>query len=93
MVTDTLGTGHMIRQPRPVYPKDAKKARIEGAVTLDIRITKTGDVAEVHVVSGPPALVPAAVDAVRQWQYTPTCLNGEPVEVKTRILVPFTLRQ
>jgi protein TonB len=83
----------MIRQPMPVYPAQARKARIEGTVALDIVVSKSGDVREIHVVSGPPALVPVAVEAVKQWQYAPRYLNGEPVEIKTRILVPFTLHQ
>jgi protein TonB len=67
----------MIRQARPVYPKAAKAARVEGVVRLAIRITKTGEVEDTQVVSGRPELVGAAVDAVRQWQYAPTYLNGE----------------
>ena len=56
-------------------------------------IAKTGEVREIHVISGHPMLVAAAVDAVKSWRYTPTSLNGELVEIKTRILVPFTLHQ
>jgi protein TonB len=83
----------MIRQPRPVYPKAAKQARVQGVVHLNIVVAKSGEVTEVHVLSGHPALVPAAVDAVRQWQYAPTYLNGEPVEIKTTVDVNFTLNQ
>ena len=93
MVSDTLGTGRMIRQPRPVYPKEARKAHIEGIVSLDILISKAGEVREIRVLSGHPALTPAAVEAVKQWKYAPTYLNGEPVEVRTQIDVPFTLHQ
>ena len=90
MVGDYLGTGRMIRQPRWVYPKAAKEARIQAVVHLSIVITKTGEVKEIHVLSGPSALVSAAVDAVKQWQYAPTYLNGEPVEIRTTVQVPFT---
>ena len=93
VVGDHLGTGHMIRQPRWVYPKAAKEARIQGVVRLSIVITKTGEVKEIHVLSGHPALVSAAVDAVKQWQYSPTYLNGEPVEIKTTVDILFTLNQ
>jgi TonB family protein len=78
VVGDRLGNGRMIRQPRPVYPKAAKKARIQGVVRLNIVIAKNGEVKEIQVVSGQPALVPAAIKAVEQWQYPPMYLNGEP---------------
>jgi protein TonB len=83
----------MIRQPRPVYPTTAKEARIQGVVHLSIVVATTGEVKEIHVLSGYPALAPAAVDAVKQWQYSPTYLNGEPVEIKTTVDIPFTLNQ
>ena len=66
---------------------------MEGVGALDIVIAETGEVREIHVVSGHPMLVPAAVDAVKNWQYTPSLLDGKPIEIKTRILVPFTLHQ
>ena len=54
-------------------------------------IDKEGKVAELQVVSGHPLLVQSARDAVRQWRYEPTLLNGEPVEVDTTITVTFTM--
>ena len=92
-VGERLGAPRMIRYSRPGYPKEAKKAHIEGEVALDIVIAKTGEVREIHVISGHSMLVAAAVDAVKSWRYTPTSLNGELVEIKTRIIVPFTLHQ
>jgi outer membrane biosynthesis protein TonB len=62
-------------------------------VKLDVVVTKTGEAGELHLVSGNPALVPAAIEAVRQWRFAPCRLNGEPIEVKTEIIVPFTLTQ
>ena len=93
MIGDHLGTGNMIRQPRPRYPRAAKEARIQGVVHLSVVVAKTGEVKEIHVLSGHPALERAAVDAVKQWQYSPTFLNGEPVEIKTSVDIPFTLNQ
>lgn len=81
----------LIHQVRPVYPPEAKKAGIEGLVQLDALIDKEGNVAELEVVSGPEALVQAAVDAVRQWRYEPTYVDGKAVEVRTRIDVNFVL--
>jgi protein TonB len=83
----------LVRQPRPVYPPLAKQARIQGVVKLSAIISKDGTVQHLEVISGHPLLVPAALEAVKQWVYQPTLLNGEPVEVQTQIDVNFTLSQ
>ena len=83
----------MIHGVRPAYPKEARRAHIEGVVKLNIVVTKTGEVTEFHVISGNPILVPAAIGAVKQWRYAPCHVNGEPVEIKTQVDVPFTLSQ
>jgi TonB family protein len=75
----------------PKYPDEAKKARIQGTVVLDATISKKGDVENLQITSGHPILVPAAIDAVKQWKYKPFLLNGKPVEVQTQIEVKFTL--
>lgn len=82
---------NLLQAPRPVYPPLAKQARIQGAVKLEAVISKDGAVENVTVLSGHPLLVPAALDAVKQWVYRPTLLNGNPVEVITQIDVNFTL--
>jgi len=81
----------LVKKVQPVYPPDAKAARIEGAVQLEAIIAKDGTVANLKVLSGPPELAAAALEAVRQWQYQTTLLNGDPVEVVTQINVNFTL--
>jgi protein TonB len=83
----------LIHYVRPIYPKEAKRARIQGEVKLALVVTRTVEVSELHPVSGNPILVPAAMEAVRQWRYAPCRLNGEPVEVKGETVVPFTLNQ
>jgi periplasmic protein TonB len=83
----------LIRQPKPVYPPLAKQARISGVVKLNAIIGKDGTIQNLTVASGHPLLVPAAMEAVKQWVYQPTLLNGEPVEVVTQIDVNFTLSQ
>jgi len=83
----------LIRQPHPVYPPLAKQARIQGTVKLSAIISKDGTIQHLEVISGHPLLVPAALEAVKQWVYQPTLLNGEPVEVITQIDVNFTLSQ
>jgi len=81
----------LINRPTPVYPPLAKQARIQGTVRLQAIIAKDGSINQLEVQSGHPLLVQSALDAVRQWRYQPTLLNGEPVEVVTTIDVVFTL--
>jgi protein TonB len=81
----------LIRQVQPVYPPLAKQARIEGMVALKATIAKDGTVQDVTVVSGHPLLLQAAMDAVKQWIYQPTLLNGQPMELSTQINLNFAL--
>jgi protein TonB len=83
----------LIRQPKPIYPPLAKQARIQGVVRFNAIIGKDGTIQNLQLVSGHPLLAPAATEAVKQWVYQPTLLNGEPVEVVTQIDVNFTLSQ
>jgi protein TonB len=80
-----------IDRVQPVYPAIARAAHVQGTVVLHAIIAKDGTVQQLQLVSGPPLLVNSAMDAVRQWRYSPTELNGEPVEVDTTIQVVFTL--
>jgi TonB family protein len=81
----------MVKQVQPKYPKAAKKAGIEGTVILHVIIAKDGTVKELQYVSGPKELMQPAMDAVRQWIYQPTLLNGQPVEVDSTVSIIFTL--
>jgi TonB family protein len=81
----------IVHKVNPVYPEDAKKARIEGKVQLEAVIGKTGEVEQLKVISGPKELQQSARDAVRQWIYKPFLLNGTAVEVKTTISVVYSL--
>lgn len=81
----------LMNRVQPVYSPLARAARVSGTVTLHAIIGKDGTVQQLQAVSGPPLLVQSALDAVRQWRYRPTLLNGEPVEVDTTIEVIFTL--
>ena len=82
---------NLIRQVRPVYPPLARQARIQGTVKLTAIIAKNGSIEKLEVLSGHPLLVPSALQAVKQWRYKPTLLNGQPVEVVTQVDVNFTL--
>jgi protein TonB len=82
---------NLIYQVTPVYPFLAKQARVEGVVTLEAIITRQGAIQSLRVLSGHILLNEAALEAVKQWRYRPTLLNGEPVEVITNIVVTFRL--
>jgi periplasmic protein TonB len=81
----------IVNQVRPIYPKLASASRVGGVVRLKAVISKDGRINNLTLISGHPLLVQAAMDAVRQWTYKPTVLNGNPVEVDTEIDVNFTL--
>jgi TonB family protein len=81
----------LVRKVDPVYPSQARAERIEGDVTVQITIDKTGQVTDATAVEGNPVLAKAAMEAVLQWAYQPTLLNGDPVEVVTTVSVPFRL--
>jgi|SwirhisoilCB2_FD_contig_81_4392054_length_1293_multi_3_in_0_out_0_1 protein TonB len=90
-VSQGVQASKLISQPKPNYPPIAKQARVQGQVVLQAVISKNGTIENLKVVSGHPMLTQAALDAVRNWRYQPTVLNGEPVEVETTINVNFSL--
>lgn len=83
--------GKLLNRVQPVYPALARQTRIQGVVRLHTILQKDGTVQQLEVITGHPLLVLAAMDAVRQWRYEPTLLNGEPVEVDTTVDVVFAL--
>lgn len=86
-------TAKIVQKVQPVYPPLARQTRIQGTVRLHAIIGKDGLVKQLEVISGHPALLQSALDAVRKWQYEPVLLNGEPVEVDTTIDVIYALNQ
>lgn len=94
-----IRVGGKIKEPKklfevkPVYPEIARKARIEGVVILECTIDKGGNVKNIKVLRGlPMGLTEAAVNAVKQWRYEPSTLNGKPVEVLMTVTVTFRLQ-
>jgi protein TonB len=89
--------GGQIKEPKklknvsPVYPDIAKQARVQGVVILECTISPQGRVSDVKVLRGIPLLDQSAIDAVKQWVYTPTLLNGVPVPVIMTVTVNFKL--
>jgi len=89
--TSSILQGMLIHQVQPVYPQIARTARIQGEVVIAAVISKAGTMSDLHVLHGPPMLVTAAMEAVKQWRYKPYILNDQPIEVETQITVNFTL--
>ena len=84
----------LVHQASPVYPPSAQAAGIEGTVLLQAIVSKQGTLSHLTALNSvDPQLVQAAIDAVQQWTYQPTLLNGRPVQVVTTITVNFSLRQ
>src|SRR5258708_3883310 len=91
-VSQGVTKGLLISRVVPAYPPLAQQARIQGVVVMTALIDKGGNVQNLQVVSGPPLLAPAAIEAVKQWRYKPFLLNGQPVEVETTVTVNFHVR-
>jgi len=87
-----VAQANLVRRVAPVYPPLARAAHVQGVVLLQTSIDKTGQVADVSVLSGHPLLNDAAVEAVQQWTYQPVLLNGQPVDVVTTVTVNFVLQ-
>jgi protein TonB len=90
-VSEGVQAARLISGPKPAYPPLAKAARIQGIVKMQALIARDGAVRNLQATSGPPLLIKAALEAVRQWRYQPTSLSGTAVEVETEIEVIFTL--
>lgn len=90
-ISSGVAQGMLLQKSSPVYPPIAKTARVSGTVVLQATISKTGLIENLRVLSGPPMLQKAAVDAVRSWRYKPYMLDSQPVEVDTTVSVVFSL--
>jgi len=90
-ISQGVTKGLLIHRVEPTYPTLARAARVQGEVVLSAVIDVNGQITNLQLVSGHPMLVPAALEAVRQWRYKPYLLNGTPVEVETTITVIFSL--
>ena len=79
----------LISSSLPIYPLGARQANVEGDVVVNTTIDKSGSVVGMKVVSGPPLLRQAALDALRRWKYEPSRLNGQPVAVEMQVTIKF----
>ena len=91
-MSEGVEEAQLISRVEPRYPPLAMQIHLEGTVRLHAIISREGSISSLEVVSGHPLLVQAALDAVRQWRYHPTMLDGDPVDVETTITVTFQLR-
>ena len=89
-VSASVMDGHLLSAPLPDQPRVPASAGSKGVVVMEANISSTGQVEDVHVLGGSPALRFAAIDAVRSWQYKPYLVNGHPTEVRTIIRVDFS---
>jgi protein TonB len=80
-----------VKDVKPVYPAIARSARVSGVVTIEATIGPDGKVVDAQVVKSVPMLDQAALDAVRQWEYTPPLVNGKPTSVIMTVTINFTL--
>ena len=87
-----LASGLIVHKVDPLYPPLARQARIQGTVTLQALIDRNGNIESLQLISGHPMLVTAAIEAVKQWKYTPYMLDGKAVRVQTQVQVSFTLQ-
>jgi len=92
-IPDSVASGMIDSSLQPVYPPEAKKAKVSGTVKLDATIGSDGIVKELKVISGPELLQQAALDTVKNWRYRPYLVEGKPTEIRTTINVIFTLAQ
>lgn len=92
-VIPQIAANRLMKRVPPKYPARAKAQHIEGAVVLKVNIDKEGDVSDAKLISGPSELVPASIEAVKQWKYDPYILNGFPVAMETQVTVNFTLEE
>ena len=90
-VGGNVQAANFVKKVEPVYPEDARKARVSGLVRFTVIVNRDGTIRNIQLVSGHPLLVDAAKDAVAQWVYRPTSLDGHPVEVITTVDVNFVL--
>ncbi len=93
VIITTIEPAMLLRRVEPVYPPLARQIHREGRVELRAIISTDGTIQSLEAVGGDPMFFPSALDAVRQWRYRPTILNGAPVEVETRITVIYTLQR
>jgi len=83
--------GKLVSHGEPYYPAEARRRHVEGIVEISAVVGSRGEITSADVVAGPPLLAAAAVEAIRDWRYEPTFINGDPVQVRNDIILVFRL--
>jgi TonB family protein len=92
-VPEATAQRELLHRVEPEYPDAARQQNVQGRVMLEVHIGMDGSVQDVEVVSGPPVLAQASIDSVKQWRFKPRVVNGQPVEMQTRVTFDFELPQ
>jgi TonB family protein len=92
-VTEAEARQHLLQHNDPIYPPIAQAARVEGDVEIEIVVDVTGRIVSETIASGPPMLRPSALDAVKQWTFTPFQADGAPVRTSATLTIPFHLKK
>jgi len=90
-VSPEMAEGSLVHRVEPDYPEEARRQQMQGAVVLEVRTGRDGAVEEAKVLSGEPLLADAAMAAVKQWRFRPRTVEGEPVEMQTKVTLNFRL--
>ena len=91
-ISQGVSGGRLLHEVKPVYPARAQSMRIEGAVVVETMVMEDGTVGDVKVMEGPPELAQAVVEAVKNWRYQPTLLDGRPTRIERRVTINFRLQ-
>ncbi|HTV09856.1 MAG TPA: energy transducer TonB [Candidatus Aquilonibacter sp.] len=90
-ISSGVSAGNLLAPIRPAYPEIARITHTEGTVVIDAIISRKGSIESARVLSGPPMLQAAALEAVRQARYRPFLLNDQPTEVQTTVTIVFRI--
>ena len=90
-LSSTAAEESLLQRVEPDYPEAARQGQIQGTVELQVGIGQDGTVQQVTAVSGPPVLARAAIEAVKQWRFKPRIVNGQAMEMQTKITLNFRL--
>ena len=88
-----VAEGSLLYRVEPEYPEEARQRQMQGSVVLDVRMARDGAVQAVNLVSGQALLADAAIVAVKQWRFKPRLIQGQPVEMQTKVMLNFKLQR
>lgn len=90
-ISQSVSNKLLVTKVDPIYPDEARRKHVQGAVTLAVVVGDTGTVTNLRRINGDALLVPSAIEAVKKWVYRPYVLNGHPIGVETQVTIKYTL--